>query len=114
MVELDDLEKLAEELSEQCAIVAKELTIGEIGDEDDISSQLVARWKVAVEGFYPSRGTRFSLTSDSADAGERNQLRLHGRRLTSRGAFAEEPFFGGDLLLVLDYDFFDYSIFGAI
>jgi hypothetical protein len=93
--------------------VTKDYAEGDVGDEDDFSSQLCGRLKSKLNDaqFQPSES---KLASDLSKAGEQelrpSRIRLRARHLTWRGKRGEEGVIGADIVLVLDVDIPAYHI----
>lgn len=80
----DQTRELAGALADAADRATRDLLEGDIGEEDDLASQLCGRMKSAVE----------NLNLDG--------VKLRARHLKSRGPRAEEPHIGADLVIVLD------------
>lgn len=100
----DELRRAAREFASQIEQVAAEFRRGDIGDEDDISSQIVGRIKAVTQQIDGS----ITWTAKSVDG--LTGIGVLGRRLTSRGKGAEETSVGADIVLVLDIDLPDYKV----
>src|SRR5262245_27415390 len=90
--------ELASTLSEAAESVAKDIGSEDVGDEDDISSQLCGRLKQATDGFVDSAGRRYQ------------KVRIKARHMTSRASGAEERRIGADIVMVLDVDLPDQRL----
>lgn len=82
----------------QVAGVSAEMRVGELGDEDDISSQIIGRIK-AIAPRIPGSIVWSATAGDS-----KRGATVAARRLTSRGAGSEESRVGADIVLVVDID----------
>lgn len=84
--------ELARTLSKAAESVAQDIAREDVGDEDDISSQLCGRLKQATDSFVDAAGRRYP------------NVRIKARHMTSRATGAEERRIGADIVVVLDVD----------
>lgn len=97
---------LSDGLEDATHRVAFDLKAGDVGDEDDFSSQLCGRLKAAAEGVLKEAlGARPELPD-----GSRERVRLRARHLRSRGKRSEETRIGADIVMVLDVDLPDQRV----
>ena len=92
---------------------------GDIGDEDDLTSQFIGRLKSSVNGLQTG-GVVWSAVACMPEMGEglasdkekvqAARVKLRGRHLSSKGPGAEEKKYGADMVLVLDADLPDAKI----
>ncbi len=102
---LQDVEELAQAMADVSDAVREDLASGDLGDEDDFSSQLVGRLKQRIGEFSTASMDWTTQALTEADDGPASaSIRLRGRHLTSRGPGAEETLYGADIIFVLDVD----------
>lgn len=90
--------ELANTLSKAAENVAKDIVSEDVGDEDDISSQLCGRLKQAADNFVDSVGRQYP------------NVRIKARHMTSRASGSEERRIGADIVVVLDVDLPDQRL----
>jgi len=97
--------QIADAMQSATNAVLEDVRIGDMGDEDDFSSQLCASLKRTLNG-----KTYFSDPGESKDPiAHELPIRLQARHLTWRGSTGEEKKFGADIVLVLDIALPDYK-----
>lgn len=108
MIDHKIAEEIALGLTAAAEKVAEEYAEGDIGDEDDFSSQLCGRLKEKIDNAVFTGDIAPPAGEHPGRAGEpgsrRRSVRLRARHLTSRGPGAEEPKIGADIVMVLDID----------
>lgn len=118
MLDREDIDLAAVMFAETAQAVADDLAVGDVGQEEDFSGQLIGRIKGRLDTFQTPR-TIWQLRGaivESVDgpAGPSvdalTSVRLSGRQLSSKGHASEESQMGADLLLVLDIRAPNYSV----
>ena len=100
----DSLRIAADIFADQISQIVSEISINEVGDEDDISSQIIGRFKCAI-AHIPG-----PIIWSAHSVANHDGIRFTGRRLTSRGRGSEESRSGADIALFIDINIPGYKL----
>ncbi len=108
----DDANEVVAVLAEEFDGAAKDYESGDVGDEEDISGQLIGRLKARLNGFRTEKTVWRvkSAITEKEEGPPVTSVRFSGRQLNAKGGRSEEREVGADIVLVLDIEGPSFSI----
>jgi hypothetical protein len=114
VIEREEALRAGEELAKAAAAVANDYAVGDIGDEEDFTGQLIGRLKGKVEQLSNEKiQWRVSAAIEEREDGPPvplTSVRFSGRQLGAKGPSSEESVIGADMVLVIDINGPDFAI----
>ena len=105
MLPIEDVMIASSAIVQAIESTAADYAEGDMGDEDDFSSQMVGRIKGRVDDLRtPNTVWSVGAAIDGRSEPLMPSVRLSGRHLTSRGKKSEETLMGADLVIAVDIE----------